>query len=473
MADKDFGLSAFIFRRDLRTSDNTALIPALENSSSVVTCFAVEENLIRNNRTYCPERLSFFNRCLLELSEDLNTRGGRLEICRKGTATLVKELCRIGVEAIYTTKDYTPYSQRRDQVAEKICNKAGCAYFSLPGSLLNEPEAVVKNDGGHYTVFTPFFRKASEIPVNEPVPCIHSNFSREYQTGEKITEVLFIDSEYGDGAAGSLKGGRPEALGLLEGIKNLKNYEDIRDYPSLDGTSRLSAHLRFGTISVREVYQAILNIFGHEHGLIRQLYWRDFFTHIAFFHPYVFKKPFHKRYESLQWNPGNDLFYSWCEGKTGFPIVDAGMREMNSTGYMHNRVRMIVASFLTKDLHIDWRRGEGYFASKLIDYDPSVNNGNWQWTASTGCDAQPYFRIFNPWLQQKKFDPECRYIKKWVPELADTEPSLIHSLFKNNVPGPKDYPEPLIDHKAEALAAKSIYRLASSGNNDYNQKNLQ
>lgn len=219
----------------------------------------------------------------------------------------------------------------------------------------------------------------------------------------------------------------------------------------------LSAHNKFGTCSIREVYYAIADTFSKEHTLIRELYWRDFFTHVAWNFPYVFGESFHKKFDKLKWSTNAKAFKAWCDGKTGFPVVDAAMRQLNSTGYMHNRARLIVSSFLTKDLHIDWRLGEKYFAQKLVDYDPAVNNGNWQWSASTGCDAQPYFRIFNPWLQQKKFDPICAYIKEWVPELKSVDTKIIHNWF-DQAKQINGYPLPIVDHSVEAKIALSYYK---------------
>jgi deoxyribodipyrimidine photo-lyase len=200
------------------------------------------------------------------------------------------------------------------------------------------------------------------------------------------------------------------------------------------------------------------NELGRDHTLINELHWRDFFTHIAVVYPYVFKGAFKKKFDSLSWSDDEKLFDAWCKGKTGFPIVDAGMRELNTTGYMHNRVRMIVSSFLVKDLHIDWKWGERYFASQLVDYDPCVNNGNWQWAASTGADSQPYFRIFNPWLQQKKFDPDCLYIKKWIPELEGLSPKVIHSMDKGQQLMGVDYPQPIVDHSKERNVALAAFK---------------
>jgi deoxyribodipyrimidine photo-lyase len=220
----------------------------------------------------------------------------------------------------------------------------------------------------------------------------------------------------------------------------------------------MAPHNKFGTISVREVYHSIADKLGAEHSLIREVYWRDFFTHIAWHFPHVFGHAFHRVYDKLEWNESQEDFDQWCSGNTGFPIVDAGMRELVSTGFMHNRVRMIAASFLVKDLHISWQKGEEFFARHLTDFDPCVNNGSWQWSASTGCDAQPYFRIFNPWLQQKRFDPECEYIKRWIPELSGLSPKRIHSIYEEDLFRPAGYPAPMLDHAHEKIIAEEMFR---------------
>jgi deoxyribodipyrimidine photo-lyase len=251
------------------------------------------------------------------------------------------------------------------------------------------------------------------------------------------------------------KGGRNEGLKILNQIQTHKNYERERDFPAIKGTTNLSAHIKFGTVSIREVYHAIKQI--DNFALLRQLYWRDFYIHIGFHFPHVFKGSFRPKYDRLDWKYDKSLFTIWCEGNTGFPIVDAGMRQLNSTGWMHNRVRMIVASFLTKDLLINWQWGERYFKEKLVDYDISVNNGNWQWAASTGCDPAPYFRIFNPWLQQKKFDPYCDYIKSFIPELRDYNPRIIHNLFKTH-PQKLNYPKPIVNHSVMREKAKLMFQ---------------
>jgi deoxyribodipyrimidine photo-lyase len=250
-----------------------------------------------------------------------------------------------------------------------------------------------------------------------------------------------------------------EALKILKKLSSFSQYQKLRDFPAEEFSTSLSPYMKFTVCSPREVYYAICDRLSSRHELIRALYWRDFFTCIAFFFPHVFKSSFNPKFDKLKWSNNKKAFERWCEGTTGFPIVDAGMRELNTTGYMHNRVRMITASFLIKDLHIDWRWGEKYFAQNLIDYDPAVNNGNWQWVASTGCDAQPYFRIFNPWSQQKKFDADCLYIKRWVPELEKVPIKNIHGWYDEKLrTGSTNYPEPMIDHSEEAPIALNAYR---------------
>ena len=457
MPEKTFSLSAHILTRDLRIDDNPALLSALASSERVATFFAAEKSLTTENSAVCENRLAFLSESLSDLSGAIAEKGGELRFYNDGALKLAERLCKNGVEAVYMTRDYTPYAIKREKSLERICKDAGCSFFPVPGTLLNEPEDIRKSDGEPYKVFTPFYRNASLIPVHEPEICTFQNFSREELFDGASHDNPFVKHEIVEAENRAFSGGRKEGRRLLGETGRLKNYEDERDFPAKACTSMLSAHLRFGTVSVREVCRRISDTLGPGHGIIRQLYWRDFFTHIAYHYPYVFKGPFQKRFESLHWTDSKEIFEKWCKGVTGFPIIDAGMRELNETGYMHNRVRMAAASFLVKDLHVDWRSGERYFASRLTDYDPSVNNGNWQWSASTGCDAQPYFRIFNPWLQQKKFDPDCVYIRKWVPELSDLEPKEIHNLNKKGSIPPAGYPNPIVDHKTEAQAAKIIY----------------
>jgi deoxyribodipyrimidine photo-lyase len=313
-----------------------------------------------------------------------------------------------------------------------------------------------KDDGKPYTVFTPFYKKASKLAVAKPHTCSLSALRSPSTELHCVDPRQFLPSETAPKRVSH--GGRTEGLKRLKRAATLTEYDKERDLPGLQGTTLLAPHNKFGTLSVREVYHTIAETLGTGHTLIREVYWRDFFTHIAWHFPHVFGHAFNRQYDKLSWSKSEKLFETWCEGKTGFPIVDAGMRELVQTGFMHNRVRMIVASFLVKDLHISWQRGEEFFAQHLTDYDPCVNNGSWQWAASTGCDAQPYFRIFNPWLQQKRFDPECIYIKRWVPEIASLPPKAIHELHEEDMFRSVNYPRPIVEHSVQKVIAEEMFK---------------
>lgn len=454
---KPYKLSIHIFRRDLRLQDNTALLDALGSSDEVLPIFIFDKRQIEANDYKSDHCLSFMAHSLQELDETLREKNGKIYYFYGIAEDVVKQLLEaLPIDAVYINRDYTPFSRTRDAAIEKQCVKHDVAFHCYADALLNEPEDVFKTDGKPYTVFTPAFNKAKHIPIREPHRNTYKNY---YQKNIAFTNDSILAKLLKLQFPNLLvQGGRKEGLALLSKIVELTDYKDIRNIPSVRGTTRLSAHSKFGTVSIREIYHAIVNEFGKHHTLINELYWRDFFTHIAYHFPAVFGSAFHEKYNQLRWSKNEKHYRAWCEGRTGFPIVDAGMRELNATGYMHNRVRMIVASFLTKDLHIDWRWGEQYFASKLVDYDPAVNNGNWQWAASTGCDAQPYFRIFNPWLQQKEYDPECLYIKRWIPELVHLPPKVIHSLADSTQQLLMNYPGQIVCHKDESAKAKALYK---------------
>jgi len=452
----------FIFRRDLRLDDNTGLLAALESSGTVVPAFILDPRQTGRHPYKSESALQFLVGCLAGLDRELRARGSRLYLFEGEAEKVVSGLIRSeAIDAVYLNRDYTPFSRRRDAAIADACRESNAAFVHCGDALLNEPEAVAKKDGGPYTVFTPFFRASRAITARPPRKNVRGDYHR-----------LRIASEAGPAVYGRVlrgrnerlfrKGGRAEALRILGRLGRLKDYDRTRDLPAVDGTTGLSPHNKFGTISIREFHAAVLKRLGPGHPLLRQLYWRDFFTHVAFNFERVFGRPFYPRYERVTWLDDPRRFRRWREGTTGFPIVDAGMRQLEATGFMHNRVRMICASFLVKDLHIDWREGERYFATKLEDYDPAVNNGNWQWVASTGCDAVPYFRIFNPWLQQKRHDPEAVYIKRWVPELGRAPADLIRRLDRFEGRRPGGYPAPIVDHAVESVKALHMYRLARS-----------
>jgi len=448
--------SLFIFRRDLRLDDNTGLLNALGNSEFVIPCFIFDpRQCTQKNKYRSMNAIQFMLESLDGLEKQLKSKKGKLYRFYGLSEDVVEKLLeRENINAVFVNRDYTPFSIKRDKEIAAHCYKHNTEFVVDNDLLLTQPDEVKTMNGTSYKIFTPFYRRASTIEVNKPVPLKNGKFYTKAISGvsKNIFEELF---NYNNKHI-HVHGGRENGLNILNNINEFKEYTKTRDFPE-KSTTNLSAYLKFGCVSVREAYYAIIKKLGQKHPLARQLYWRDFFTHVAYNSPFVFGHPYHEKFEKLKWSLSKKMFDAWRHGRTGFPIVDAGMRQLNETGFMHNRVRMIVGSFLVKDLHINWLRGEKYFAQQLVDYDPSVNNGNWQWVASTGTDSQPYFRIFNPWLQQKKFDPQCSYIKKWVPELKDLKPKEIHTLYK---PGSrvKGYPAPIVDHSKEARVAKELYK---------------
>lgn len=449
---KNIARSIFVFRRDLRVYDNTALLAAMRASESVIPVFVLDSRQCRPHQYFSINAVGFLIESLFELRQEIAEQGGQLVISEGVAEEIIPDLAkRFGASSVFVNKDYTPFSRRRDRELAQRLEGAGIGFHSFSDALLLEPSEFSKADGKPYTVFTPFYKKASTIPVRSPSePSERLRFAKpDSALGDWAPADLNKYFAVGAAAQRVHRGGRKEGLKLLQRLSERANYDRERDYPALAATTLLSPHNKFGTLSIREVYREMARHFGKECTLIRELYWRDFFTHIAWHFPHVFESSFQAGLDALEWSNNDEHFEAWCQGRTGFPIVDAGMRELIATGNMHNRVRMIVASFLVKDLHVNWRRGEAFFARHLTDYDPSVNNGSWQWAASTGCDAQPYFRIFNPWLQQAKFDPQCSYIKRWVPELAAVYAKNIHALADDDCQRAKGYPAPIVDHAIE------------------------
>lgn len=449
--NKRYSTSLFIFRRDLRLYDNSGLNEALRQSEQVLACFIFDPRQLEPHPYQSQPGLQFMLEALLDLQRQFQAECGRLHVYHDRPAAVIGNLRqRVGIQAVFVNRDYTPFSRQRDAELQRKCDELGLQFHCLGDVLLNEPEVLLKADGSAYQVFTAFYNRARQIPVQLP---------KALAAGRLIDDRVCDDNLIGalkKTHTNCLRGGRQAALEKLEALGACQNYSQQRDFPSVSATSDLSAYLKFGCCSIREAYYAVVEKLGSEHPLLRQFYWRDFFTHIGFHFPHVFAHAFHRRYDAVVWRNNSDEFHAWTSGQTGFPIVDAGMRQLNQTGCMHNRVRMIVASFLVKDLQISWRWGERYFAQHLLDYDPCVNNGNWQWAASTGCDAQPYFRIFNPWLQQKKFDPECVYIKRWLPELRSYAEAVIHNWHKQPLVG--DYPPPIVAHGMRSQQTKTLFR---------------
>jgi deoxyribodipyrimidine photo-lyase len=441
--------SLFIFRRDLRIQDNVGLIESLQNSKEVIPCFIYDENIIKKLKD-SEFRWNFLNESLVDLDNELKKKGTSLQVLEGKPEKIIDSMIKKhNLNAIFLNTDFTNYAQRRDEKIFQICKKNKISFHSTLDFLLHNPNEIKTNEGSPYTIYSFFYKKARQFPIKKIIKNIQKNYSKEIISDDQIKKSKIKNNE--------IIGGRKEALKILKDLDKFRDYDKVRDFPGLNQTTMLSAHNKFGTVSVREVHKEIKEVLGSDHTIMGEIYWREFFSHILFHFPYAQKTTFRKKFQKIPWSKSKESFKKWSEGETGFPIVDAGMRQLNQTGFMHNRVRMVVASFLTKDLHMDWRLGEKYFEEKLIDHDPAVNSGNWQWAASTGCDSVPYFRIFNPWRQQERFDLNCDYIKKWIPELEKVEPKIIHKLWEK-FPEDLEYPKPMLIHKIEAEKTKLIFK---------------
>ncbi len=444
-----------VFRRDLRLEDNSALIALGKVVDTILPVFIFDQRQVGEHEYRSTPGLQMLCQSLVDLDTALREKGGALHV-RSGIAEEVIEklIAEVKPVALSYNKDYTPFAQTRDTAIDALCKKHDVQIVAEHDVTLHAPGTVVTKDGKPYSVYTHYRVAVEALPVPAP-----SKFPTSVQFGThahgqdlaKIVKQLVPHAQ-----TLRVHGGRTAAKESLKKLAHNTAYAHERDFPSINATSLLSAHIKFGTLSIREIYH-----YGQLHmptptTFLRELLWHDFFTTVAALTPHVYKGAYRSEFDALEWDTDKEKFEKWKQGMTGFPIVDAGMRELAQTGYMHNRVRMIVASFLIKDLHMNWQWGERYFAQMLTDYDPAVNNGNWQWVAGTGCDASPWFRIFNPWLQQQKFDPECTYIKQWVPELASLSPKEIHDI-EGAARQSAGYPPPMCDHKAEAQETKRRY----------------
>lgn len=420
-------ISVFWFRRDLRLEDNAGLYHALKAGGPVLPLFIFDTNILDRLEDKADLRVQFIHQELTRLSIELTELGSALLVKVGKPLEVWKQLLKeYPIANAYTNHDYEPYAIERDAAVEEMLRAAGGVLHTYKDSVVFEKHEVVKDDGLPYTVFTPFSRKWRAALK----PFYYKSYPTLKYSGAFIkTKPLPLPGL--------------QDIGFIEQsfdfparvVKNdiVAKYTEQRDFPAVNGTSHLGLHLRFGTLSIRKLLAYALQ---RNETFVNELIWRDFYQQILFHFPHVVKGAFRKEYDAIAWENDEKKFAAWCEGRTGYPLVDAGMRELNATGYMHNRVRMVVASFLTKHLLIDWRWGEAYFAQKLLDFDLAANNGGWQWAAGSGTDAAPYFRVFNPQLQMERFDPQLKYVKKWVPEFgtpAYTKPIVDHKLAKDKV----------------------------------------
>ncbi|MBK6904664.1 MAG: deoxyribodipyrimidine photo-lyase [Saprospirales bacterium] len=426
-------LSIFWHRRDLRLDDNHGLFRALQGDVPVLPLFILDRNILDDLEERDDARVTFIHQQLERLQAEYRAAGGDLRV-EYGFPLEVwgKLLNTLPIKAVYTNRDYEPYARERDAGVEKLLAKHDIPLHTFKDQVVFEYDEVLKDDGSPYTVFTPYSRKWKALLEQTGIP---SHPSRAHLAN--LSKVLVLNNlpslDSIDFATSSLQFPSSE---VPQGL--IKNYGATRDFPGIQGTSRLGIHFRFGTISIREKARKARDL---SETYLNELIWRDFYAMILAHFPHVVGRPFKKAYENIEWRNDPAEFQAWREGRTGYPIVDAGMRELAATGYMHNRVRMVAASFLTKHLLIDWRWGEAWFARKLLDYDLASNNGGWQWAAGCGTDAAPYFRVFNPTAQQEKFDPELKYVRKWVPEY-----------------GTGKYPAQIVEHKMARERCLTIYK---------------
>ncbi len=420
-------ISVFWFRRDLRLEDNTALAKAIGSGFPVLALFIFDTEII-DELPADDARISFIYEQLEKIHKHLLARNSSLRVLKGEPRDVWKELIdSYEIQAVYANKDYEPYALKRDRELGEWLQSRGVGFHLFKDQVVFEEGEIVKEDGNPYTVFTPYKRKWLE-KYREDAP----------RTAGREAGGGFLKSTFSFPPLETL-GFTPSSMEVLPyDLSTLNDYQRMRDFPGPDATSHLSPHLRFGTVSIRQI---LSQLGPSDEVFLSELIWREFFMQILFHFPRVVDQNFKPKYNGIAWRNQKEDFERWCEGKTGFPMVDAGMRQLNATGYMHNRVRMVTAGFLCKHLLIDWRMGEAYFAVKLLDYELSSNNGNWQWAAGTGCDAAPYFRIFNPEAQLKKFDPDLEYVRRWIPEY-----------------GTPEYPEPMIDHKFARDRALKTYQ---------------
>lgn len=435
-------VSVFWFRRDLRLEDNAGLYHALRSGNPVLPVFIFDANILEELEDKADKRVDFIHRALEKMQAQLTAMGSSLHVMHGKPIDCYKQLTeKYDVTAVYTNHDYEPYAVTREKLVGDFLAQKSIPLYTFKDQVIFEKDEVMKDNGEPYTVYTPYSKKYKAK--------LNDFYIKSYPT-EKYFGNIYKQAAIALPSLAAIGFQKTDLDVVLPALDTdiAKHYHETRDIPGIKGTTRLSVHLRFGTISIRKLAREASAI---SEKLLNELIWREFYQMILWNIPRVFTESFHKEYDNIKWRNNEEEFEKWCNGQTGYPIVDAGIRELNATGYMHNRVRMVVASFLTKHLLIDWRWGEAYFAKKLLDFDLASNNGGWQWAAGSGCDAAPYFRIFNPYLQTQKFDPDLKYVQKWVPEFQEfsyPKPIVVHEEARERCL--KVYKEALADKMKEA-----------------------
>ena len=463
------------FRRDLRDQDHAALAAALSQARQVYCAFVFDSTILDALPSRSDRRVHFIYESLVELDNALRTRGGGL-IVRHGKASkLIPQLAgELGVSAVFANRDYEPYAKLRDGKVAKMLQTGGIAFHLCKDQVIFDRDEVLTQGGKPFTVFTPYKNAwLKRLTAADYASCTGTTGQLAGLALAGVPALPEIGFAKTDLAILDIHPGMSGASLLWKRFQNnsIMHYRELRDFPAAKGSSSLSVHLRFGTVSLRKLVRAALEL--HADAWLTELIWRDFYFMILDHFPRVAEGAFKPEFDAIRWNDWPEGFAAWCAGQTGYPLVDAAMRQLNHCGWMHNRLRMVVASFLTKDLGLDWHLGEKYFADLLIDFDLAANNGGWQWAASTGCDAQPYFRIFNPVTQSEKFDPDGKFIRQYVPELASLTSRQIHAPW---LMGPleqqasgviigRDYTNPIIDHaqaRVDTLARYGAVRKPAS-----------
>ena len=432
-------VSVMWFRRDLRLFDNAALFEALQSGVPIVPIFIFDKNILDDLEDKADRRVAFIHAALLNMQAELIKLGSNLEVYYSTPVETFQLLLeKYSIKRVFINGDYEQYAIQRDAIIESKLQQQGVTLNICKDQVIFEKKEITKDDGLPYTIFTPYSKKWKAALTEKIVKSYgnekyYANFYKQPQQAiPSLQDIGFLPMN------SSFPPGKLDCV-LVE------KYTEQRNYPAINGTSRMGVHLRFGTVSIRQLVRQAQKL---NETYLNELIWREFYQMILFNFPQISEgKAFKKEYDLIEWRNDKAEFKRWCEGQTGYPIVDAGMRELNATGFMHNRVRMIVASFLSKHLLIDWRWGEDYFAKKLLDFDFASNNGGWQWAAGSGCDAAPYFRVFNPALQTEKFDKDLKYIRKWVPELDSF-----------------DYPMAMVVHEVARKRALEVYGKALKRN---------
>ena len=425
-------ISIFWFRRDLRLEDNVGLYHALESGFPVLPIFIFDTDILEKLENKNDQRVDYIHQALSYINEQLKAYDSALKTYYGKPLDIFQTLLEeYDIQAVFCNRDYEPQAIKRDTEIFDLYKEKNISFKAYKDQVIFDKNEIVKNDGKPYQVYTPYARKWREKLTADKYKSYQLNFQNFFALNNSVIHSLKdIGFKKTD-----IEFNKPRLDPQI-----IDEYDKYRDYPAIQHTSQLGIALRFGTISIRKCVNFALL---HNQIWLSELIWREFFMQVLYHNPHVVNQSFKPKYDFIEWRNNEVEFQKWCDGKTGYPIVDAGMRQLNQTGYMHNRVRMIVASFLCKHLLIDWTWGEAYFAEKLNDYDLSANNGNWQWVAGSGCDAAPYFRVFNPTAQTEKFDKNFDYIKKWVPEF-----------------GTKNYPEPIVEHSFARERVLSEYAKA-------------